>query len=97
MDNDDDEGGVVVLMDCVLCFVVEDETWVGRFVGFFVVDKLLDAGILNVVSSWTDWNVCNFIFSSEDVGIFDVILFRIVVCTGTFSIIGCSLLDSVLP
>lgn len=44
---------------------------------------------------WTDWNVCNLIFSSVVTGSLDPIELRMVV-SGSFSMIGCSLLDSVL-
>lgn len=45
---------------------------------------------------WIDWNVCNLIFSSVVVGNCDEILLRTVVISGILSIIGCSLLASVL-
>lgn len=44
---------------------------------------------------WTDWNVCNLIFSSVVTGNRDTILLRMVV-SGSFSMIACSLLASVL-
>lgn len=44
---------------------------------------------------WTDWNVCNLIFSSVVTGNLDTIELRMVV-SGNFSMIICSLLASVL-
>lgn len=44
---------------------------------------------------WTDWNVCNLIFSSVVVGNLDATEFLVVV-SGCFPTMGCSLLASVL-
>lgn len=85
-DDTDDE-----VNDCAEAFVgvglcLVDVIGIGVVVRFDglrdVTDGVDVVGRRNVVSSCTDWNVCNLMFS---------------VVVGIFSNIGCSLLPSVLP
>lgn len=85
--DDTDDGANVVAAAFVgvgLCLVgVIGTGVVVRFTGLRdVIDGVDVVGRRNVVSSCTDWNVCNFMFS---------------VVVGIFSNIGCSLPASVLP
>lgn len=79
-------------------FIGNEVDIVVRFVGFTVINSVMYgplAGVAKVVSSWTDWNVCNLTFSSVDVGILDEITFWFVVIM-ILSRLCCSLLASVL-
>lgn len=79
-------------------FIGNEVDIVVRFVGFIVISSVKIGalvGVSKVVSSWTDWNVCNLTFSSVDVGILDVIIFWFVVIV-ILSRLCCSLLASVL-
>lgn len=97
-DDTDAVLSVAALVGVGLCRVdVAGAGVVVRFDGLRdVVVAAVDVGKRNVVSSWTDWNVCNLMFSVV-VGMVAVVRFRTAMFDGSFSKIACSWLASVLP
>lgn len=97
-DDTDAVLSVAALVGVGLCRVdVAGAGVVVRFDGLRdVVVAAVDVGKRNVVSSWTDWNVCNLMFSVV-VGMVVVVRFRTAMLDGPLSKIACSWLASVLP